>query len=110
MDQFEDAELQRTLGALVESVRNLTQSLVDHKADTKAEFLLASAARKEMHEKIKVVAEIKEKMEDYEPDLKRCRIIRHFGMVVGAMIIIAAPLFSAWESVVHLWHLLTHKV
>ncbi len=91
------ASTERLLGELVGEVRGLrldVEALKDAHRDN-------AAKRSMLHEilenvKTEVVL-IKKEMEDTRPDIQRCRMLRHWGVVSAGFIGLGAAVFGFWD-------------
>lgn len=93
------ASTERLLGELVGEVRGLrldVEALKDAHRDN-------AAKRGMLHEilenvKTEVVL-IKKEIEDTRPDIQRCRMLRHWGIVSIGFIGLGASVFGLWEHI-----------
>lgn len=111
-----EIETAKQLGALTQAVANTTDAVHRHADAVAQEMVLAKEARAELHRRIdesqKDLRDIEHKvdivcrkLDEYEPDLRRCRMFRYWGIIsvslitVGAVVVGIVTGLSEWFSV-----------
>lgn len=104
-----EANIERTLGRLQESMEMIREQLAEHRDETKEEFRAASRARKGIYDRLdsaeRKIGSVDDKLASYEPDMRRCRMFRHAGIVGAGLIAFGAMILRFWSD---LWSLLEH--
>jgi chromosome segregation ATPase len=93
------ASTERLLGELVGEVRGLRLD-VEALKDAHRNNAAKRSMLHEILENVKTeVVLIKKEIEDTRPDIQRCRMLRHWGIVSVGFIGLGASVFGLWEHI-----------
>lgn len=101
------AERDIQLGELIGAVKAINGNLEGMRKEFQEERKDASKKRADMHDKIDAlrgeISPLKATLQEYEPDLRRCRMLRHFGIVSLALISAGGVVAGFWDKLVGLF-------